>query len=501
MASRRKMRLEPSLLARACSSRVRRSSIDPIAPRPSPSYGEPHPAEPTRAERRPRARTRWRRALLACHALLGCSSTATPAAPPALDPARAPWNVAAPLRPRSELELLMDGVARVRELERREPPTLASVPREELVERALERAEASTGPGSLEAEARLFSALELVPAGHAWRPTLRRAFEANLWAFFDPERDQIVVDAALGSAARQRVLAHELAHALVDRHFGLAARLGGGNATSDARAALHLLAEGDADAVVAGLWHDAGEPSRLAPELSNDAALAASTPELPAVVQRSLSAAYADGARALRRLRAEAGWRGVDALYRDPPQGTWALLEDPPRRAAPAPPAAHARLPPDDTWRLVYEDVLGEQALRVVLEEWLPAPLAAELASGWDGDRLSLFERPARQPARALVWELRWRDGYAERSAAALRRALRLPGPASASDTGTLACRAHRDSGVVGQWSRAGRLWLAHLLDGSEPARCARLERWARRVSATEPEPGDPGPKRLIGPR
>ena len=85
----------------------------------------------------------------------------------------------------------MDGVARVRELERREPPTLASVPREELVERALERAEASTGPGSLEAEARLFSALELVPAGHAWRPTLRRAFEANLWAFFDPERDQI----------------------------------------------------------------------------------------------------------------------------------------------------------------------------------------------------------------------------------------------------------------------------------------------------------------------
>ena len=419
--------------------------------------------------------------------------------PPPLDPARAPWNVAAPA-PRQDAALLalMERVARTRELERGDPPTLARVPREWLVERALALNEARSAPGSLDAEARWLWALELVPRDFRWQAALRRAFEARLSAFYDAERAEIVIDAALAGNARQRVLAHELVHALVDRHFGLAARLADTRATSDARAALHLLAEGDADAVVLELWpEDDGGPLPAAGAGSLDTAES----ELPPVLQRSIAATYADGARVVRGLRARTGWRAIDALYRDPPGSTRALLSPEQAPSTPSWPRGDREpLGPSPGSRLAYSDVLGEQALRIVLEEWLPAARAAELASDWEGDALSVFEGAGAEPERALMWEIRWRDGRGESGAAALRRGLRLPPSAPTRGNGSLVCRAHRDAGVVGLWSHGDRAWLGHLIGVPTRSGCEQLERWARAAEESPPERRDPGPRRLIGP-
>ena len=390
----------------------------------------------------------------------------------------------------------MSRVARARQLERQQPPALVSVPREVLVERALALVAAQESPGSLDAEARRLWALELVPAEFAWQTALRRAFEAGLWAFYDAARAEIVIDAQLVGSARQRVLAHELAHALVDRHFGLTARLADPHATSDARAALHLLAEGDALAVVDEIWPgEPGEPDEPGePSVSetSSASLDAALPELPPVAQRELGAAYVDGSAVVQRLRASEGWGAIDAAYRAPPSSTHALL-------APAPTTptwvGMGELP-EPGWRLVFDDVLGEQALRITLEEWLPATQATDVAADWNGDRLTALERDGSE--RALLWELRWRSGRGENAAATLRQALHLP--PFALEHGAVMCRPHRDAGVLGQWSHDDRLWLVHLTGVPARGGCERLERWSRAVLEDAAGGADPGPRRLIGP-
>jgi hypothetical protein len=52
-----------------------------------------------------------------------------------------------------------------------------------------------------------------------------------------------------------------------------------------------------------------------------------------------------------------------------------------------------------------YRDVMGEQALRVLLAEWLPGPEAASRAAGWGGDRLAFYQQGQRF---AVAWHIRY---------------------------------------------------------------------------------------------
>ena len=68
----------------------------------------------------------------------------------------------------------------------------------------------------------------------------------------------------------------------------------------------------------------------------------------------------------------------------------------------------------------MYHDVLGEQSLRLLFEEWAPRRTAIEAASDWGGDRLAMFEGGER---RALAWHLRFdHEPAAERAFATLLR-------------------------------------------------------------------------------
>jgi hypothetical protein len=198
-----------------------------------------------------------------------------------------------------------------------------------------------------------------------------------------------------------------------------------------------------------------------------------------------LAAAYVDGQAVVRRVFETGGWASVNALYTEPPPSTHALLApDFPRAPGtpPRPPAAPSApaLPPADDWSLAANEVLGEQALRTILEEWAPSARAFELAQGWQYDRLSLFERGQE---RALLWEISTDVTRAEAAAEVLRAELRLPTPSAASGrASTPACRAHRDGGVVGLWRRGQILLLGALGDVPRRVGCAALVGWAKRL-------------------
>jgi len=134
-------------------------------------------------------------------------------------------------------------------------------------------------------------------------------------------------------------------------------------------------------------------------------------------------------------------------------------------------------------FRLVYSDVLGEQSLRCVLEEWAPRALAAELASGWVGDRVSTF---GSTEDGALVWELAFdRPERAAAVSSLLVAQLRLPRPRRAPSgaaplVAEWTCGAHGDSGVVAVDRRGARLVFASLSEIPVSGGCVPLQAWVR---------------------
>jgi hypothetical protein len=392
--------------------------------------------------------------------------------------------------PRGEwLDPVLELVARRRALDIRERPELDAVSRVELVERAWHWIETQSSVEQRAAEAELLVRLELLPADIAWEPALRAVLARRLKGFYDPSTRRIVIDRQLPPRERRRVLAHELVHALADQHHALGARLTA-SGSSDRRAALLTLAEGDAESLVGEL---------ALPEL--DAAAEGDEPELPGVLARSLSAAYVDGVAAVQRVVERGGFAAVDKLYHQPLDGTHQLL-------APsfplAIPGAVAALPgvtaPEPGWRLRHADVLGAQTWRTVLEEWLPPARAAELARGWDGDRLELFERSGQ---RLLVWQVRSQAELAAAVVQAVSHGLRLepPEPAARTPRATgLWCRAQRDGAVMGRWSQGRRLVIAALTDAAQTVQCESLAAWTIPAAPRQTRRRDPGPPRLIGP-
>lgn len=365
---------------------------------------------------------------------------------------------------------MSERVARRRGLALRDRPSVERVSRSVLVERAVGLLNAGSPTPSQRAEAALLGALELVPPGFSWPEAQRALFAERLDALYDPRARRILVDRALPPQERTRAIAHELVHALADQHHALGARLLDERATTaDARALLLALAEGEAAALVEQLWGSEPFADRLPQALSARAGAAAT----PAILVSGLAATYADGLALVRRALAVGGWAAVDALYRDPPGDSRALL------GVAAPGAARRLAPPPAPGphhRLVFSDVLGAQRWRLVLEQWQGAQTARQLARAWRGDRLSVFEDGA---MRALCWEIAADLPSTRRAAQAVSAGLAL---AASTDLAGLACRAHRDSGVVGAWRGRGRLVLAALVPAAaadpERASCAALARW-----------------------
>jgi hypothetical protein len=135
--------------------------------------------------------------------------------------------------------------------------------------------------------------------------------------------------------------------------------------------------------------------------------------------------------------------------------------------------------------------VLGEQALRCVLQQWWAEPEARRIAGGWIGDRLAWFESG---PEVALIWTLQL-DGRARAQDAlrAVRDGLRLAG-ADVRHHGEerateLACRAHRDSGVVGALGQAEHVWLLALHGLPTEVGCRRLAVWSARLASGLAQP------------
>lgn len=386
-----------------------------------------------------------------------------------------------PLSADPELGELIERIAALRGLPPPRALQLLALPAPQLAQVALAVAARDWPEPARRAQALLLWRLGLLPADSDLLQLLAPALEAQLEAFYARHEGvpTLFVRSTLGGSRRRGALAHELVHALQDQEHALLRRLADETVSTDRRSVLHALAEADALAVVEQLGLS---PSAAASEQP--------APLLPAVLQRSLAAPYHDGRGRVAAALHEGGFAAVDRCLAAPPGSTQALLQ----AELPGAPAAElAELAAPAGWQRRHADVLGEQGLRVVLEE--EGAAGAVLAARWRADRLSVFQR---EDASLLGWELLLADPQAaEAVESSLQRAMRRPSPGTGSDTALAgtewSCGAHEDAGVVATARQQERVVFASLTPGSQivsaTAQCATLQGWILRVRFT-PRPG-----------
>ena len=355
---------------------------------------------------------------------------------------------------------------------------------------------------------RLLVLLGVVPADFEGMDAAAQALSPSLGGLYLTSEHRIVVSDRLREPELDVALEHELVHAYQDQLFHVAKRVRYVDDGGDRVAAIHALAEGEATSInLDNALSTAGRTSLdLDPAtVARTIVAAAPAPNVPALIWRSVLAAYLDGLRCVVALRRAGGWPAVDAVWKRGLNGTDELLHPERlnwrawggRTADSATKPALARgtesagdrapvpidAPPVPELALRYHDVFGEQSLRLILEQVQPYEAAASNASVWRADRIALFQGATGQ---ALVWHLRSGDeAGAARLAGSLSQALGLGEP---DQLAQLRCRTRSDHPAlaVGYRGRhvvvvAGAWNLTEERDpGSSGGACSRLEHWAQ---------------------
>lgn len=378
------------------------------------------------------SRLRWAAALTFT---VSCAPAAAPppvpASPPparhasAVEPAPEPPTEGAPsARERALQQKLGEAlryVSEVRGLSARTEVRGRLISRTEIERYISQQLDEETPPDVLEATEALLYGLGTVKADFNYRATVIGLMTSELLGFYDPKQKTFFVGGDLAGEEADVTLWHELVHALQDQHYDLSHVTDWQPDQGDSQAAIHALAEGDAtSAMLDAMLKPRGITALDVPDslMRTQSVLGAAALTAPPILVRSLLAPYVDGLAFTNALRRRGGFATVDEAWKAPPISTEQLLHPEKFLAREAPlvvplPAAPTHVP---ALQERFHDVMGEQTLRVLLEEWLPAKTAADAASGWGGDRISVFSDEARR-RWAVAWHLRFDSEAASRRA------------------------------------------------------------------------------------
>jgi hypothetical protein len=325
----------------------------------------------------------------------------------------APWLAQQDAAAESRVTHALRDVSRLRELDALGPVKGRVISRAEMVSRVEHALDTEIPPAVVNASGEILFALGAVPASFDYRRGLLQVLRAELLGFYEPHEKTMFLGADLHAPELDATLWHELVHALQDQHYGLERLLTWSDDAGDWQGAVHALAEGDAtSAMLDALFAERHlrAPDLPARVLDLTSALAAgSVPEVPPIIQRSVIAPYLDGLAFVNALRRRGGWHAVGLAWQRLPSSTEQILHLEKYDANEAPEALPA-LPPSASGPVLatYSDVYGEQTLRILFEEWMPASVARAAASGWAGDRVTSFSDGQ---VTSVAWRVRYDDG------------------------------------------------------------------------------------------
>jgi len=353
-------------------------------------------------------------------ACAGCSSSA-PAAKMAATSSAAPTasSAVAPVAPpatskdveaEQTVQRGLKYASALRELDALGPVTGRIISRDEMVERVERSLDTEIPPAVVRASGEILFALGTVPVSYDYRDGLLAVMRSELLGFYEPREKTMFLGGDLHGQELDATLWHELVHALQDQHYNLGKLLVWSDDAGDWQGAVHALAEGDAtSAMLDGLFAEKGMHAQDLPDsvMELQGALSAGTVlQVPPIVKRSVVAPYMDGLAFVNALRRRGGWAAVAAAWQRLPTSTEQILHldkyDAQEGPEPLPALSATTSGPS---QLTYSDVYGEETLRILFEEWMPARAAREAASGWAGDRVSAFSDGS---ATSVAWHIRY---------------------------------------------------------------------------------------------
>lgn len=284
------------------------------------------------------------------------------------------------------------------------------------------------GQNKLKDISRAYVKLGLVSANSDFPQALLKYYGSRVLGFYDPRkaRVEILDESASASALHlrgrrgpasnrslERLLVHELTHALQSQYFSLAEGLGS-RTNRDRSLAYRSVVEGDATLTelayrFGGLVHWPISSMRTSSP-GSDAGARTPGADFPAAIADRLSFPYEAGTALVNIVYQEKGWRGINRLFASPPQSTEQVLHPEKYLEAPDPPT---RVEFTDLsslysgpWRVLEDDTLGELMVRCLFKRFFSEKDARQVAGGWDGDRFIAYQnRGEISFAWATVWD------------------------------------------------------------------------------------------------
>jgi hypothetical protein len=341
------------------------------------------------------------------------------------------------------LQALVHRVAQARRLA--PPPDLCvrEVPSRTLGQLVRQRIGELYSEADIANEALLLELLGAIDESAFYRQRVMGTVGRAMAGYYDVVDQCLVVADDLEADEHERVLAHELVHALQDHHFDLSRLLHLPAGQSDRRHVAAALVEGDATAVAAAVTRRRHWPElfrRLPTEMRRDLRVIPSSRSpldggagalgVESYLRRLWSVLYARGVEFVGRVHGRSGWPGVDGLLRVPPRSTAELYRSGlPRALPPHPAPIKISWPPRAGGAPGGGDQLGPLGFYLALAPWLGDDAATwAIRSGWAGDQAVLLDRCPRGDWPCVVLLSRWTT-HAARVQRALMTQLRRRWP------------------------------------------------------------------------
>jgi len=320
----------------------------------------------------------------------------------------------------------------------------------------------------LETAYRLFG---LLPDTLDLRGLLLELYAEQVAGYYDPDSAMLFGVAGAGRDELRLVLAHEMVHALQGEYLPLDSILKA-TANNDRLTAAQAVLEGQATLVsievLAPGQHVTETPQfweMYRDQVREKQSLMPVFARAPLVVREALIFPYLDGAEFMYWWNTS-GPRDTMPYGRRMPVSTEQILH--PERYARGDEPVDLAFAADSG--VLYEDVLGENEVRVLLAALARSDeVGAVVPLGWGGDRFRVYQAPT---GPALVWYVVWddrraADRFARTAGPALGRTKR-PGYRAQLDTLTVEGRpAVRYVLAPGAWARWGALPPVSVAKGS----------------------------------
>lgn len=301
---------------------------------------------------------------------------------------------------RDDVGRIARGVATMRGLRGGKAPKAVFLTREEIGRRAAGSVDHSYSASDARLDGELLFALGAADKAVDAKRIAHDLIEDEVLGFYSPESKTLYASADRGRLRLldEVVLAHEIAHALVDRRIGLPELEA--DLDSDEQLARRSLLEGDANLAAVHYLMGTRTPEQLAAagtalaEIAGDQTGSASG--APYLMRRLLAFPYEEGLAFVCGLYERGGWKAVNAAYERPAASTAEILF--PDRYGERDDVVELRRAPSPgrRWTHARRDVVGAADLLTLFESpgGVPPETKGERVSwvaAWQGGRLDIW--------------------------------------------------------------------------------------------------------------